>query len=284
MDASQEQCIGMYLGMAIGDALGAPYEFTQPEPFISFQEINMDAGGAHNVARGEWTDDTAMARCIADCYIRFQEFIPEVVYENFCAWEDTGKFGTRDRIFDIGVTCMTAIGNYKQKVGGEVYRGVDDFDAQGNGGIMRLAPVIIANINDRTRCRIEAIESSALTHASPECLAYADRLADDLWQGKYSRPNMEEVFRRNPDNSGRVQDTYFSAWQAVISTGSFEDALKMAVCRGGDSDTIGAVAGMIAGRIYGVDAIPDEWMSLVFYRDKLIEEATDLHTLGMCRA
>ena len=72
MDASQEQCIGMYLGMAIGDALGAPYEFTQPEPFISFQEINMDAGGAHNVARGEWTDDTAMARCIADCYIRFK--------------------------------------------------------------------------------------------------------------------------------------------------------------------------------------------------------------------
>lgn len=282
-DVTRDQALGIYMGMAVGDALGAPWEFTKPDLFIDWKEIEIRTGGAHSVSEGEWTDDTAMARCIAHSYINFDELIPNVVYENFCAWEEGSDFGTRDYIFDIGVTCMTAIGNYKQGVAGELYRGVDDNSAQGNGGIMRLAPVILANINDITRCRLEAIQSSALTHASETCLLYADRLARDLFWGKY-QGHSALVIPKQTKNTGHVIDTYFSAWQAVMTTGSFEDAIKKAVCRGGDSDTVAAVAGMIAGRIYGLSSIPDRWLDKLIMKDELLDEANALYTLGMTRA
>ena len=282
-DVTRDQALGIYMGMAVGDALGAPWEFTHPDLFIDWQEIEIRTGGAHNVSEGEWTDDTAMARCIAHSYINFNELVPNVVYENFCAWEEGTAFGTRDHIFDIGLTCMTAIGNYKQGVAGEMYRGVDDDHAQGNGGIMRLAPVILANINDITRCRLEAIESSALTHASETCLLYADRLARDLFWGKYHGYE-SLVMTKQTKNTGHVVDTYYSAWQAIMSTGSFENAIKKAVCRGGDSDTVSAVTGMLAGRIYGLSAIPDRWLDKLMMKDELLDEANALYTLGMIRA
>lgn len=282
-DCKYDQAMGMYLGLAIGDALGAPWAYHEPNVFVDWKEIEMRSGGEHNVITGEWTDETAMTRCIADAYIRWQRFDVETIYENFCAWEDTGHLSTRDEVFDIDITCMTAIGNYKQGVAGEKYRGVDDAHAQSSGGIVRLAPVILANINDLTRCRLEAIESTMLTHASETCVLYADKLARDLWEGKLMGHN-PTVFTKQTKSTGQVADTYYSAWQAVLATGSFEDALKRAVCRGGRADTVGAVAGMIAGRIYGKSAIPEKWLDALIMKNELLEEANQLYTLGMCRA
>ena len=278
----ESNAIGMYLGMAVGDAIGAPWEFTKPTPLISWQEIEMRTGGPHDVSLGEWTDDTALARCLTDCYQRFGRLIPEACYENFAEWENTGKFGTRDHIFDIGITTMTAIGNYKLNQNGRTWFGVDDQHAQGNGGIMRLAPIIIANWQDQNACRLDAIKSSMLTHASEECLRFADRLANDLWRGRTNQ-SMESLFQKVTNNSGHVRDTYFSAWKAVKSTGCFEDAIKYAVCRGNDADTVGAVAGMIAGRIYGIESIPSKWLDALMMKDVLFQEAQDLYRIGSMR-
>jgi len=93
-----------------------------------------------------------------------------------------------------------------------------------------------------------------LTHGSADSIKYTAALAHELWVG---RPLSEfDVLRDRPiKNSGYVADTYASAWHSAVSTSSFDDAIVDAINRGGDADTVGAVTGMICGRMYGYESI-----------------------------
>ena len=60
--------LGLFLGLAIGDALGAPLEFqeaNEPNEYLK----KYTTGGPHNVSIGEWTDDTSMAFAMATSLI-----------------------------------------------------------------------------------------------------------------------------------------------------------------------------------------------------------------------
>ena len=104
----QDKAIGMFMGLFIGDALGAPLEFIRPEHMTEVTS-EMVGGGVHDTAIGEWTDDGAMAVAIADAYITSKRFNPEAIAMNFKMWKKTGHFGTRNYVFDIGRTCSEAI-------------------------------------------------------------------------------------------------------------------------------------------------------------------------------
>jgi len=64
---------------------------------------------------------------------------------------------------------------------------------------------------------------------------------------------------------------------AVAATDSFADATLVAVNHGGDSDSTGAIAGNLAGTLYGVDAIPADWLAQLELRDIIDRLASDLH-------
>jgi ADP-ribosyl-[dinitrogen reductase] hydrolase len=95
----------------------------------------------------------------------------------------------------------------------------------------------------------ESVAQALLTHGSSDCITYTAALAHELWEGK-ALPEYEHLKDRSINNSGYVADTYASAWYSVRSTQNFDDAIVNAINRGGDADTVGAVTGMIAGRIY----------------------------------
>jgi ADP-ribosyl-[dinitrogen reductase] hydrolase len=80
----------------------------------------------------------------------------------------------------------------------------------------------------------------------------------------------DELRDRPIRNSGYVADTYASAWHSVISTSSFDDAVVDAINRGGDADTVGAVTGMISGRIYGFDAIKKSSLKILKF-DEIVQ-------------
>ncbi len=62
--AQLDRALGVLLGTAAGDALGAPYEFGAPRgPEL---EVAMVGGGSFGWEPGEWTDDTSMAIAIAE--------------------------------------------------------------------------------------------------------------------------------------------------------------------------------------------------------------------------
>lgn len=270
----QDNAIGMFMGLAIGDGLGGPLEFTEPNTGTPVRE--MIGGGVHNLDIGETTDDTAMAMAIADAYLTYKRFAPGVISQNFKQWRNNGTFGTRNYCFDIGNTTAEALSASSNK---RPYGGSCSLMTDGNGGIMRMAPHILFNHNNKTMAIAESVAGGLLTHGTGKCVMYSAALAEELFDG--ATTGNQTLFDKGiKEESGTVMGCYASAWQSVYATKSFEDAVVHAINKGGDADTVGAVTGMIAGRLYGYDAIPKRWIDALVQHDKLLATATMLYNMG----
>lgn len=257
----EDWALGMMFGLAIGDAMGAPIEFQpsrEPNDYIR----SYMTGGAHNVSKGEFTDDTSMALAMADAIIAKGTYDPHAIMVNFLKWKNEGAYSPRGVMFDCGNTVYSALAAYEAD-GSNPYTGKTDPMSAGNGGLMRLAPSVIG-----AGCFSEAIhwakESTKLTHGADDALLYSKLLAEELWLRKPLEKNSGykhpiTISRNDVMSGGYVKETYQAAWWAFQTTTNFEDCIIEAINRGHDSDTTGAVAGMIAGAIYGFDAIPN-WM------------------------
>lgn len=266
--------IGMFMGLYIGDALGGPLEFTEPNTGNPLKD--MVGGGVHDTNPGEWTDDGAMAMAIADAYISYKRFAPGAIAQNFKQWRNSGTFGTRNYCFDIGTTTAEALSASSNK---RPYGGSCAFMTDGNGSAMRLAPHILFNHNNKTMAIADSVAGGLITHGTGNCVAYTAQLAAELFDG--ATTGNQNLFDKGiKEESGTVMGCYASAWNSICSTTSFEDAVVHAVNKGGDADTVGAVTGMIAGRIYGYDTIPQRWLDKLVQHDELIAVANKLYDMG----
>jgi ADP-ribosyl-[dinitrogen reductase] hydrolase len=276
---NRNEALGMFVGGAIGDALGAPLEFCGPSA-ADAQLTEMVGGGAHNTAIGEWTDDTAMMMCIANAYTgHMNNFSPAAIARNFQDWANYGEFGTRDYVFDIGNTTRDALSRAKYDVK-HPYAGSIAYMSDGNGSIMRLAPIIIANHNDVAQAIGQSVAIALMTHGTSRTVRYTSQLALELCLGN-DKPNdvLMRLGEGKPDTS--VMGCYVSAWESVLATSCFEDAVVHAVNKGGDADTVGAVAGMIAGRLYGYSSIPARWLAVLVQHDNIVDATKQLYKDGM---
>lgn len=275
--------LGLFLGLAIGDALGAPLEFQkarEPENYLT----KYTTGGPHNVAVGEWTDDTSMALALATSLVEQKEFDADDVMNKFCQWFQHGEFCTREKCFDIGNTVYDALTSYMDSIKfnqhRQPYRGRVAEETSGNGALMRMAPVIIV-ARDRDEAVRLAIQQTLLTHASQLCVKYSVMFAEELYTGspisKYSSYKLpSDIDRGEVMSGGFVKETYEAAWWAFSSSNTFEECVIKAVNRGHDADTTGAVAGMLAGRYYGLSGIPDHFKDKLMLFDDLYKTALDL--------
>ena len=255
----------VYMGAAVGDAFGAPYEF-QTEQEVDHDMLARNAygtGGAHGVHAGEWTDDTAMARIVADSYIQHGRIDPLHIYEQFRLWVLNGKWGTRDYCFDIGGTCRYSISN--ATAGSLPFGAMGGVSEAGNGGLMRMAACITANWYCKYEATADAITQATMTHGAAESNAVISACIADMWHlAEYgtldpSTARIRASFspRDNIYNVGHALGTYAIAAYYVDKATSFEGALRMVAMRGGDSDTVACVAGMLGACKF--QSIPD-WM------------------------
>jgi ADP-ribosyl-[dinitrogen reductase] hydrolase len=277
---TRESAVGMFIGLAVGDALGAPLEFQDsrdPENYIT----RFTTGGVHDVSIGEWTDDTSMALAMAEAMIECNgKFRPHAVMVNFCDWYNKGRFSPRGRCFDIGNTTRKALDLYKSGAGA-VYCGSAGVNSAGNGALMRLAPAIIAAHTPEQAIEY-AVAQTILTHGHYDCIEYSRTFAEELWRGaplqKYMDWRLDPATDRTEVRSGgHVKETYECAMWAFQTTDNFEDCVIAAVNRGHDSDTCGAVAGMIAGAHYGHHRIPAHFKDNLMWHDRLVHIASSLH-------
>ena len=272
----QDKAIGMFMGLFIGDALGAPLEFIRPHEMTKTLR-EMEGGGVHNTAEGEWTDDGAMAVAIADAYIGSKRFDPENIAMNFRMWKKTGHFGTRNYVFDIGRTCSEAIERITPT---HPYAGSCSYSSSGNGSIMRIAPVVLANHNSMPDAVAQSVAVSLMTHGNTDTIHYITAFVAELMSGKKDDAFDYLRHQRDYDSRGTINHAYITAWECVEETSTFEKALVMAVNKGYDADTVGAVTGMLAGRKYGLKGIPTRWLDKLVKRDELIDMAEALYALG----
>ncbi len=160
---------GMLVGLAVGDALGAPVEFGYSSDFIRKIKKNLEhffdspRGG-----KGEWTDDTSMALCIADSLLEKGGYDSYDIMDRYVRWLKEG-YRTPDNkpALDVGFQTRKAIEEYKSYPA--ISKNFQKTDSAGNGAIMRLAPIIIANTfpDKKYQTLKEAFKQGKLT-AEPE--------------------------------------------------------------------------------------------------------------------
>ena len=135
---------GSILGLAVGDALGAPVEFKPPG---SFEPVtDMSSGGAFGLRPGQWTDDTSLALCLAESLVETSCFDLIDQVDRYVRWYRGGHLSSTGECFDIGNTTRRALNHYE--VTKDPYSGPTDPSTAGNGSMMRLAPVPLVYAND----------------------------------------------------------------------------------------------------------------------------------------
>lgn len=242
-------------GLAVGDALGVPYEFCARG---TFECTGMADGGAHGQPAGTWSDDTSMALCICSSIKQCDRVIVTDIADRFHRWLERGDFTCDGYVFDVGMTCRKAIST-----------GVPakSYDYCGNGSLMRTAP--LAMLNCLSYDQVRAV--SAITHAHPVAEWSCVTLCDILWTVRNSGTPAKHVLWRRYGNiasrpvdaiksGGYCEHTLDAALWCFLNTNSYADCVLAAVNLGYDTDTTAAVAGALAGVYYGFEAIPPKWV------------------------
>ncbi len=262
------RALGAYLGFACGDALGATVEFMTPKQIqIRFGlHREMIGGGWLALAAGQVTDDTQMALALGQAMIDHRGWNIKAVADNFVAWMNSGPV-------DIGNTCRRGISRYRDC--GEL-AGAQRADDAGNGACMRNLPVVLATLN-RSDCFTNwSLQQNHITHNNPLSDAATltlGRMTRNLIleEGlEYCTREAESLIKQHPafaylpypgKSSAYIVDTVQTVLHYFFNTDDFESCLVATVNQGGDADTTGALAGMLAGARYGVAQIPQRWRS-----------------------
>jgi ADP-ribosyl-[dinitrogen reductase] hydrolase len=276
---TKDQVLGLVVGCAVGDALGAPYEFMHPDDIATiYENCDMIAGGAHDVSIGEWTDDTALMLATADAYIKRGGLDTAVVAANFKAWADKGTFGTRDYVFDIGSTTDLAIAHMDSE---RPYAGKATSGSSGNGSLMRIAPAIAANHNNEYAAIGDAVALALMTHGNTDTVQYISAFVAEVFNGKL--PHFRNLRRwdvHTTHGTGSIMHSYNVAWYALHYGDRFEGALIESIKLGYDTDTNAAITGMLAGARYGYSSIPPQWLESLQQHDYILSVATELYEIG----
>ena len=249
---------GMLWGLIVGDAFGSPIQFSGKDshPWIT----EMVECPVFDLPPGYWTDDGSMAMCVMDSYVRKGGYDLKDIGDTFVRWYRDGYLSSMDgQSFDVGGATAMAMHEIAR---GNLVNGSED--SQGNGSIMRFAPsYLIARELNRPKIMHEV---SDLTHASARVREVVDRFAAVLAEhldNKRTTARSEYTTREEVNNSGWAVSTLEAALWAFNTTETFEDGMIAAVNLGGDSDSIGAVYGQLAGAYYGFDSIPVRWIKAV---------------------
>jgi len=275
------RAVGAVVGAAVGDALGAPFEFGAAGAFSAKYPPGdaspSEMGGGGGWEPGEATDDTQMAVLVADSLLERGGLDPADIFERFRRWAagDPKDIGLQtEAVLTSGDPWDSAAGLHFWITG----------HAAGNGSLMRASTsAVYFAAAGREATTDAARRIAALTHgdrAAWEGTAVFHELVRLALAGQDPIAAMPEVVELiHPDHrdryaailapdwhpgmatefNGAVWPCLASAVWAVRTTADYAPAVRAAVDLGGDTDTVAAVTGGLAGAVYGVEAIPARW-------------------------
>ena len=291
---------GALLGLACGDALGRPVEFRSPRRIErEYGQLDEMVGdGAHRKPPGTITDDTELVLRIARSLVETGRFDGADIAERFVEWYRSGPF-------DIGGLTADALrlidqGHAWDDAGQTCWEARPEGQNAGNGSIMRCAPHALAFDDDASALVTASTASSRITHADPRCTYGCAVLNLTIANCLHERERplataLETVHKDAPDelvdalepivvggkpeplsNSGYVVHTLQTALYEAFTAEEVSEAIVAAVNRGGDADTLGAVAGAVAGVRFGASSLPPAWLDAIDEVNELRDLAREL--------
>lgn len=311
---AKDKIKAVMLGHAVADALGVPVEFCERKELDEYPVTNMRGWGSHPVPAGCWSDDTSMSLAALDS-LRKGRVDFEDIFKNFDKWIEKGEYTATGTAFDVGRTCMKAIRNHTVSKLPALKCGETSERSNGNGSLMRIHPFVLyayfkkvppseiiglvrtasslTHAHERSVLAC-AIYSTALLHLLNEpskasvkrglvvaCAAFAESSEISSYERLFDR-EFDKLARSEIKSSGYVVDTLEAALWCLLTTDSYRDCVLKAINLGEDTDTVAAVAGGLAGALYGIDSLPCEWLDALIkrgYIEKMCEDAYDAWTL-----
>ena len=298
------------LGLAVGDALGVPYEFISRDIIKKNPCKDMIGYGTHNKKAGIWSDDTSLTLCLLD-NLNNKNINYNNIMNSFVLWYDNGKYTADGDTFDIGITTSDAIDNYKSGKN-PIKCGLYDEYSNGNGSLMRILPIafyikkyfdsqlfessevinIIYNVSSLTHSHKRSLIACVIYTAIAlnlindmnieEAINKALKDSFDYYKNEKEINNYKRIFKSNfkklndtkIESSGYVVHTLEASIWILLNTSNYKDAVLKAVNLGDDTDTTAAVAGGLAGLYYGVDNIPTKWIDNLVNKELIINICT----------
>lgn len=289
-----DRACGTILGAAVGDSLGAGYEFGSAP--LGPEGPAMIGGGLGNFAPGEWTDDTSMTTAILRVAASRTDLRTVEALDEIARWFSAWYAGDPA---DIGIQTQAVLASVSlEPTGAELTAAAKAYSQRvphsaGNGSLMRTAPVALAHLDDPVALVEAAYAVSALTHVDPlaqeACAIWClmirtgvlegDFVVPDLsWLNAQSRSFWEEKLAECAEGApsrfspnGFVVTALQAAWASILagaSTGleqreAFVESLHTAIAIGDDTDTVASIAGALLGARWGMSAIPAGWLEIV---------------------
>jgi poly(ADP-ribose) glycohydrolase ARH3 len=268
---------GALLGTFVGDALGMPYEGLSAAAVPSRLEMVEARRG-----RGTYTDDTEMMIVLAESLLEQGCVNEERLAQAFLERCDP------TRGYGAGTLEVLALWRQGVPVDAAARRLFDGEGSLGNGAAMRISPIAVLFADSPDELHAQAKRSARLTHAHPlavdaaivqaAAIAAALRGEDILAAGRTAA--RRSAMRGRLDqaaallgsdigpaavgellgNSATGHESVPTAMFAAASHTGFEEAVSFAVRCGGDTDTLGAMAGALAGAAFGSTSIPARWL------------------------
>lgn len=302
---------GSIIGFIVGDALGVPVEFIGRETLKNNKINDMEEYGTHNQPKGTWSDDSSMMIATIDGLINssLPNINYTHIMKNFLKWKMNGEFTPFNHVFDIGNATSYALSRYQERINtnneNDVICGTGDISSNGNGSLMRILPVslilhfmnldyfssdyyeVIKTISGMTHshnysilgCYIYSIFVSELLKGNDKIVAYnnlktiCENIKVDGIEvyNRIIKSDISKLRENEIKSSGYVVDTLEAVIWSFLTTNNYKDAVLKAVNLGDDTDTVGAIAGGLAGIYYGYGMIPKTWIDELQKKEYIIQ-------------
>lgn len=266
---------GALLGLAAGDAVAAPTQYRRPGRFTPVGD--MIGGGPFDLPRGGWSDDTAMALCLAESLLECEGFNAADQVARYRRWQQEGYLSATGQC--VGITAGTARALARARWRRQPFSGSHDPEARDPETLSRVAPVALYFFAHRTAVAERSAEAARTTCQAPRVLAACRALGEVLHAALSGEPKAAVLARAGRDaDPGSPADSAPGALAVALDvfgrTHNFRDAVLTAANLGGNSDVVASVTGALAGAHYTAGAIPTLWRNSLM-KKQLIEGCAD---------
>lgn len=299
----------LLLGIAVGDALGVPVEFKSRDFLWAHPVKDMLAYGTHNQPLGTWSDDSSLSFCLAESLAVNAYDLKDIAkgivnWFQDGRWTPHGVVfdiggQTRNAIDEL-------VAIFKRNNFAELYQRQNDNEfSNGNGALMRILPLAFETFDLPILKKWQVVkEVGSLTHAHVRsnmacmmAILFTEELLDGVEKNqayltakkqclsffesndfpsteveKFTRIlafNIQNFEEEEIKSDGYVLHTLEAALWCVMRGGSYEETVLLAVNLGEDTDTTAAIAGGMAGLIYGASSIPRKWLDALVKVDEI---------------